>query len=417
MTITPDTEATPLLAQAKEYQDIYNRFSSARKRGIVSMVSVCGLLPLFISGTFIPCMPQIAKDLHTTPATVSLAVSISVLATSIGALLGSSYSSYYGRRPIYLYLLPFSVAGSVGVASAATVPQLMTWRFFQTFGVSSGLAVGLAVYFASWRYIQAIIGIVVTLAFLLMLAFFPETSHPGSTGVEKSNKPQPRWRPVIMSIMSPLWILRSPALLAVGMLTFLTLTSAFVLMIPIAYTIGERYGIKNEVLIGACLIPNGLGSMVGAPIAGRLSDKIVAKWKAKRAIPGALVLAPSAILLSGIVTKYVDGPIGLTLNLFCFFMSGLGIDMVMSPSAAYVVDVMHSRSAESMAAGTAFRAILLSFFIAGILPFIETFGSLAADIFGACCGWLACCLLIFTIRNGDWLRAQVAVGFSTEDDN
>ncbi|KAH6919132.1 major facilitator superfamily domain-containing protein [Coprinopsis sp. MPI-PUGE-AT-0042] len=425
----PDVEETPLLARKRSHDAIYNRFSPARKRVIVSMVSVCGLLPLFTSGTFLPCMPQIAEDLDTTVATVSLAVSISVLASSIGALLGSSYSSYYGRRPVYLWLLPFSVVGSIAVASSETVPQLMVGRFFQSFGVSSGLSVGagvigdiykleergtamgiffaavligpalapftggMAVFLSSWRSIQTIIGVAVALIFVSMLLFFPETSHPGTTGKEKKGASHPTWRPVLLNFLSPLWMLRSPALFLVAILSFLTLATYYVLMVPIADTIGERYGIKNEALIGACFIPSGIGSMLGAPIAGRLSDGIIAKWKAKRgswcpedrlraAIPGALFLVPFSMLLSGIFTRYIDGTLGLVLNLVCFFMNGLGIDVVLSPCAAYVVDVMHSRSAESMAANSAFRAILLATSIAGILPLIDAYGALAADIVG-----------------------------------
>lgn len=95
-----------------------------------------------------------------------MAVSVSVLASSIGGLVGSAYSGFCeeystnslpklwpcadcyswlsldGRRPVYCYLLPFSIAGSIGVAVSTTIPQLLVCRFFQAFGVSSGLSVG-----------------------------------------------------------------------------------------------------------------------------------------------------------------------------------------------------------------------------------------------------------------------------------
>jgi MFS family permease len=50
-----------------------------------------------------------------------------------------------GRRPVPCYLLPFSIAGSIGVAFATTIPQLLFFRFFQAFGVSSGVSVGAGV--------------------------------------------------------------------------------------------------------------------------------------------------------------------------------------------------------------------------------------------------------------------------------
>jgi hypothetical protein len=41
---------------------------------------------------------------------------------------------------------------------------------------------------------------------------------------------------------------------------------------------------------------------------------------------------------------------GLAANLVCLFFNGLGVDFVLSPSAAYAVDILRDRSAESMAA-------------------------------------------------------------------
>ena len=42
-------------------------------------------------------------------------------------------------------------------------------------------------------------------------------------------------------------------------------------------------------------------------------------------LPGALVMAPCSILLSGLVTQYVRGTPGLVLNLVLLFVNGLGV--------------------------------------------------------------------------------------------
>ena len=83
---------------------------------------------------------------------------------------------------------------------------------------------------------------------------------------------------------------------------------------------------------------------------------------------GALLLAPLSVLFSGLITQFVDGKVGLVLNLICLFLNGFGVravqcdsiipylsffvqvDVVLSPSAAYCVDAVHARSAETMAA-------------------------------------------------------------------
>lgn len=77
--------------------------------------------------------------------------------------------------------------------------------------------------------------------------------------------------------------------------------------------------------------------VVGSPLAGRLSDRVIVKWRQKRggewypedrlraAMSGALFLVPLSILCAGIVTEYVDGPLGLILNLVCLFVNGVGV--------------------------------------------------------------------------------------------
>ena len=93
-----------------------------------------------------------------------------------------------------------------------------------------------------------------------------------------------------------------------------------------------------------------------------ISDRLVVKWRKRRGsqwvpedrlratIPGALFLVPVSILACGLVIKYVDGTLGIVLNCICLFMNGLGVDFVLSPSAAYNVDILHDRSAEVTAA-------------------------------------------------------------------
>ncbi|KAF8061835.1 major facilitator superfamily domain-containing protein [Lyophyllum atratum] len=464
----PPSEATPLLASPESEQSfkreaVYERFSRRRKWVILVLVSWCGLIPLFVSGTFIPSIPQIAKDLDTTGPIISLAVSLSIFGASLGGLSGAAYSTFYGRRPVYLVGLPLLFIGSLGVGLSQTVTELMIWRFVQAFGSAPGLSVGagaigdiyrleergqamgvffaaclvgpalappiggLAAEYASWRIMQLVMGGVGGVMFICMLLFFPETSHPGTRGIDKLPAASRKW--VFVNPLRPLALLRSPNLLAVSFAGFAVLLTDYVLLVPLAYTIGVRYNITNPALIGACFLPAGLGNMIGAPLAGRLSDKLIISWRARRlgiwypedrlraTLPSALLLVPLSVLLSGVLTTYVPGKWGLIGNLVCLWANGVGVDVVLSPSAAYAVDVMRERSAEAMAANVAFRALFLSLCISGILPLIDLIGVAGTNALSALLAWIGCFVLWCTIRYGAQMRAWVDVGYTAVEDS
>ncbi|KXN82691.1 Quinidine resistance protein 1 [Leucoagaricus sp. SymC.cos] len=475
------SEETPLLSNKHDL--IYERFSSRQKKFLVAIVSWGGLVAFFTSGTFVPSVPQIAKDLNSTGEVISYAVSIYILASSCGGLIGSKYSKFYGRRPSYLWCLPLMITGSFGVATARTVPQLMVWRFIQAMGASPGLSVGAGVigdiykleergaalgsYFGmgllglalaptvggvtahywSWRAIHYGLAAFAFGALFCIMFFFPETSHPGTRGIDeykRSGKKHSSWRPVMLNPLSQLLMLRSPNILSVGFIGLLALLTDFTLMIPLPYTIvcpisqksptlslilssqGKRYGIENEALIGLCFIPLGIGNAIGAPLSGWISDKIVIKYKKQRGYwyPEDRLRAclfscylPITVLASGLITKYIPGTRGLVLNLICFFINGMGCDIAFTPCGAYVVDVLHENSAEVTAAVNALRSLTLAIAVAMLLPMINNYGHLFTNAIVSLISVSAVLLTILTITYGDAMRAWVDIGYSTAENN
>lgn len=80
---------------------------------------------------------------------------------------------------------------------------------------------------------------------------------------------------------------------------------------------------------------------VGAPLAGRISDRIVQKWRKRRGgewvpedrlrgtLVAAAVLVPLSVFAIGVITQYVEGRLGLALNLVCLFFNGLGVSFTL----------------------------------------------------------------------------------------
>ncbi|KAF9068580.1 MFS general substrate transporter [Rhodocollybia butyracea] len=468
-----DASIQAKLTAEQDRNIIYNRFSRGRKRSIVALISICGILPLFISGSFFPSIPAISKDMNTSPAVVSLAVSVSVFAAFIGALFGASYSGFYGRKPVYIIGLPLVVLGSTGVAFSRTMSELMIWRFFQTFGASPGLSVGAGVIgdiyqleergtamgiffgacllgpalapllggvisqYASWRITQLFLGGWGLVTFLCIAILLPETSIPGSRGIDKKRaelvaQGTPHgedWSKIMwINPLKPLGMLKSPNLLAVALAGTFVLLTDYVILTPLSVTVGARYGITNQAIMGAIYIPIGLGNFIGAPTAGYLSDQILKRkriqrnglWYPEDRLIGTLfasaTLVPLSVLFLGLIATFVQSKVGLWLIFVCLFANGVGVDLVLSPSAAYIVDVMHSRSAESMAANNGLRSLLISILLAVLMPVLDTVGLAWTNGLAALLAWIGFGILWFTVKYGEEMRSWVDVGYSTIED-
>jgi hypothetical protein len=94
-------------------------------------------------------------------------------------------------------------------------------HFYSIFCCSYLLRAGLAAHYYSWRFMQQFLGLVGLVVFFIIIFFFPETSHPNKRGVDNLDPSLlPKWRPVILNPLQPLWLLRSPNLFFVVRVLF-----------------------------------------------------------------------------------------------------------------------------------------------------------------------------------------------------
>ncbi|KAI0046836.1 MFS general substrate transporter [Auriscalpium vulgare] len=453
-------------AHVRQEDAVYQRFSPARKRGIVTIVSATGLVPFFVSGSFVPSIPEVAREFDSTGPVINLAVSLSLLVGSLGTVVWATYAGFYGRRPIYLTSIPIFALGALGVTFARSVPQLMVWRVVQAFGVGGSLSVGaavigdiyrleergqamgaffgccligpaisplaggLAAHYASWRFMQFAFVIVGLSLLACTYSWLPETSHPHARGIDKLREgggcdAKEARRVVWVNPFRGVALLKSPNVLGLCLVGSTVLITDFVLLIPLSYTIGARYGITNEAVIGALFLPSGFGNMIGAPLFGRISDRIIVNLRRRRggvwlpedrlrgAFLSTLLLVPTSVLLCGLATRYVGGPAGITLNLVGLLMNGIGVVGVLTPSSTYYVDIAHTQSAEIIAVTSAVRGTLVALATAAVLPLINAIGFLQTTAISAALVWLGAGGMWMIIRYGDRMRAWVDIGYTT----
>ncbi|KAI0698008.1 major facilitator superfamily domain-containing protein [Cytidiella melzeri] len=460
------SEVTPLLDDevARAHESLYDRFSAGRKRGIVAITAFTATFPLYSSGSFVPLIPQIARDLYSTGSVVGLSVSLAILANAIGSLMWASYSGFYGRRPVLLLSMLILVVGSIGSGASKSVTELLIWRVIQAFGASSGNSVGIAVladiykmeergaasgaYFGailfgmalaptiagfsahlwSWRMTQYQIAGAAALSFVLTTIFQPETSHPGTRGIDRqiNSEGRPKW--VWLNPLANIALLRSPNVLLVSIAQGLVVITDYMLLIPIAYTFGAKYEITNEAIIGAMCIPVGFGNIIGSFWSGRYSDRLVVAmrkrrngvWVAEDRLRASYlggVLAPLSILFSGFLTQFWEGNGSFVLNMLCLVVNGIGVAILFNPASAYLVDILHDRSAEVTSANMAIRNLIVALAVGFLLPSLDKFGVAVAFSGVAVIAWLGYGLVILVVIYGDRMRAWVDLGFSTQKNN
>lgn len=101
------------------------------------IILILGILttvtPLSID-MYLPAFGDIAQDLHTTTATLSLSISSYFIGLAAGQLFYGPLLDRFGRRkPLYVGLTIFMLA-SVGCVFAQSVEQLIAFRFLQALG-------------------------------------------------------------------------------------------------------------------------------------------------------------------------------------------------------------------------------------------------------------------------------------------
>jgi len=103
--------------------------------------------------------------------------------------------------------------------------------------------------YASWRVMQAGVGFAAVLTSFLMYLGMPDTSHPGTRGVDKEFGGEFKW--VWLNPFNCLWYMRSPNLLALVSQLFLGLQTVICEVIGVADAVGTTH-VRRSSVQGLC---------------------------------------------------------------------------------------------------------------------------------------------------------------------
>jgi len=174
----------------------------------------------------------------------------------------------------------------------------------------------------------------------------------------------------------------------------------------------KYFNITDESIVGAICMCAGFGNLIGAPVAGKLSDAKVARYLEKRkglripedrlrvCIFGAMVALPLSALLFGVALNVLEGPIAIATICLCLMMVGMGVDLCFGPGVAYIAESVEENRVGALAANSSTRVAALALLSSSILPFVKTVGVL----------WVTVCLAALGLVSGSILLTLIHLG-------
>ncbi len=102
-------------------------------------------LPPLSIDMYLPAMPQMARDLHTSPELVQLSLTVFVVGLALGQIVVGPMSDTWGRRRPLLVGLAVYTLGSVGCLLATTAPLLIGARIVESLGAAAGTVLARAI--------------------------------------------------------------------------------------------------------------------------------------------------------------------------------------------------------------------------------------------------------------------------------
>ncbi|CAF1438645.1 unnamed protein product [Adineta steineri] len=296
--------------------DIYTKF---KKNIILLIVSSLGFLSNFDDLIYVPALPMVVQDLHTTETLGLLTVSVYILGNSVGGLIWGVLSDCYGRRSIMLLALCgfiLCVAGSylspnihifllsrvlqgaficvtliVGQATVADIYQPnergranSVFYAFYFVGVLVGPIIGGPLsYHYGWRSTFIVVEMLAVVLFILYVLFVPETHqyiivckyHETGTKLLEYDllvKPKLQNPCLIFTHLKETTMLPYVFVLAIGYMSINVAHFYFSTQLSKA-----PYDYKSNV-IGILYVPLSIAAFSGSIIGGILSDYAAVRY-------------------------------------------------------------------------------------------------------------------------------------------
>lgn len=111
----------------------------------IIFIALLGSFSSLVNDMYLPTIPAMMKEFHTTPSMTQLGISAAMLGLGIGSVLWGSLSDRYGRRVILLISLGIFVGGTVAAIFSGSIWFFIFCRLFQGIGAGGSMVLSFSI--------------------------------------------------------------------------------------------------------------------------------------------------------------------------------------------------------------------------------------------------------------------------------
>ncbi|CAG8493314.1 8231_t:CDS:2 [Ambispora leptoticha] len=319
-------------------------WSAGRKRLILFLIAFAGLISPIVCTIYFPAINDVRKNLNTSEVLANSSRSIWFLlvmrafqasgasaAMSIGAGVITDVFRIEERGTAYgIFFVGPLIGPLIGPVIGGYLDEYLGWRWI--------------------FWMLAIIGFVI-----LLIIFFclPETFR------QQSTIPKKRFNP-----FTPLLLLRYPFVSIIVAYVSAVCVPIFILQTLVSTSIAMQYNLSSA-NIGLVLIANGIGLIIGSVLGGKYSDCVLRRAKKKycEEYPEMRIQSlwlGAVMFLAGMLAFgwLVQANLALVWVLVAMFIGAIGMMLVFSATATYLVDALPTQSASAIAVYHCMRLII-----------------------------------------------------------
>lgn len=119
--------------------------STRRFVGFVIFIAVLGAFSSLVNDMYLPTMPAMMREFHTTTSMTQLGLTFAMLGMGIGSVVLGSLSDRYGRKPVLFASMILFVAATAASLFSRSITYFIICRLFQGFGAGGPMVLSTSI--------------------------------------------------------------------------------------------------------------------------------------------------------------------------------------------------------------------------------------------------------------------------------